>query len=275
MSIIYINPYQFGPGYDSDAQDFINRVIAADVAAGNTSGLEVGVQDAYNTFFVGCKADGNFSALKANCILAGARTLSGALVPLVSTMPAPTNYNFVAGDYNRKTGLLGDGSTKYLDSGRNNGTDPQNDRHLAVFPSLVNPVAGQAFCGGSGPTTNQRMEMLPQSTGHLFRCLNNSFPTVGDNTTSSGQLIGMSRNASAFFTTRVNSSTGNYNFASNAVGDNNVLIFATNGPAQTGIAPINLGAHRIAFYSIGEALDLALLDARVSALITAIGAAIP
>ena len=275
MSIIYINPYQFGPGYDSDAQDFINRVIAADVAAGNTSGLEVGVQDAYNTFFVGCKADGNFSALKANCILAGARTLSGALVPLVSTMPAPTNYNFVAGDYNRKTGLLGDGSTKYLDSGRNNGTDPQNDRHLAVFPSLVNPVAGQAFCGGSGPTTNQRMEMLPQSTGHLFRCLNNSFPTVGDNTTSSGQLIGMSRNASTFFTTRVNSGTANYSYASNTVGDNNVLIFATNGAGQTGIAPINLGAHRIAFYSIGEALDLALLDARVSALITAIGAAIP
>jgi hypothetical protein len=32
---------------------------------------------------------------------------------------------------------------------------------------------------------------------------------------------------------------------------------------------------RLAFYSIGESLDLALLDTRVSALITAIGAAIP
>ncbi len=32
---------------------------------------------------------------------------------------------------------------------------------------------------------------------------------------------------------------------------------------------------RIAFYSIGESLNLAALDARVSALITAIGAAIP
>ena len=275
MSIIYINPFQFGPGYDSDAQDFIDRVIAADVAAGNTSGLEIEVQDAYNTFFVGCKADGNFSALKASCVLAGARTLSGALVPLVSTMPAPTNYKFVAGDYNRKTGLLGDGSTKYLDSGRNNGTDPQNDRHLAVFPSLVNPVAGQAFCGGSGPTTNQRMEILPQSSGHLFRCLNNSFPTVGNNTTSSGQLIGMSRNASAFFTTRVNSSTGNYSITSNAVGDNNVLIFATNNAGQTGISPANLGAHRIAFYSIGESLDLAKLDTRVTTLMSDLATAIP
>jgi hypothetical protein len=32
---------------------------------------------------------------------------------------------------------------------------------------------------------------------------------------------------------------------------------------------------RLAFYSIGEALDLAALDTRVSNLITAIGAAIP
>jgi hypothetical protein len=30
----------------------------------------------------------------------------------------------------------------------------------------------------------------------------------------------------------------------------------------------------LAFYSIGESLDLALLDARVSALVTAIGAAL-
>jgi hypothetical protein len=33
--------------------------------------------------------------------------------------------------------------------------------------------------------------------------------------------------------------------------------------------------HRIAFYSIGESLDLALLDARVTDLINAFGAAIP
>jgi 2-polyprenyl-6-methoxyphenol hydroxylase-like FAD-dependent oxidoreductase len=33
-------------------------------------------------------------------------------------------------------------------------------------------------------------------------------------------------------------------------------------------------ATALAFYSIGEALDLALLDARVTALVTAIGAAV-
>jgi hypothetical protein len=41
-------------------------------------------------------------------------------------------------------------------------------------------------------------------------------------------------------------------------------------------AAINLPCNgRLAFYSIGESLTLSLLDSRVSALITAIGAAIP
>ena len=38
---------------------------------------------------------------------------------------------------------------------------------------------------------------------------------------------------------------------------------------------INFSNARLAFYSIGESIDLALLDARVTALITAFAAAIP
>jgi hypothetical protein len=44
-----------------------------------------------NAFVKGCKADGIWSAIKASCILAGADTLAGALVPLVGA--APTNFN--------------------------------------------------------------------------------------------------------------------------------------------------------------------------------------
>ena len=114
------------PGYggaavsDPDAMAYLRAVEDADNQA-----LEQGVQQAVNQFVIGCKSDGIWSAIKASCILAGARTLNGALVPLVGI--APTNFNFVAGDYNRKTGLVGDGSTKYLDSNRNNNADPQNN----------------------------------------------------------------------------------------------------------------------------------------------------
>jgi hypothetical protein len=49
----------------------------------------------------------------------------------------------------------------------------------------------------------------------------------------------------------------------------NLFVFASNTGAGAG-AHVNA---RLAFYSIGESLNLALLDARISALITAIGAA--
>jgi hypothetical protein len=116
--------------YDTDAQNYITAVEAAD---GQT--LETAVKDAINAFVVGCKADGIWSAIKASCILAGARTLAGALVPLVGANP--TNVNFVSGDYNRKLGPKGNGaggaSNKRIDTNRNNTADGQNDRHCSVY----------------------------------------------------------------------------------------------------------------------------------------------
>jgi hypothetical protein len=97
---------------DAEADAYIAAVEAADGQA-----LEPGVKFAIKNFVLCCKQDGIWSAIKASCILAGARTRLGALTPLVGT--APTSFNFVDGDYNRKTGLVGDGSTKYLDSNRN------------------------------------------------------------------------------------------------------------------------------------------------------------
>jgi hypothetical protein len=64
---------------------------------------------------------------------------------------APTNFNFVSGDYNRKTGLVGDGSTKYLDSNRAGNADPQNSFHLSTYSTtattllLLAPPAAQAL----------------------------------------------------------------------------------------------------------------------------------
>jgi hypothetical protein len=119
----------FGRKFDTDAQAYITAVETADGAA-----LEEGVKTAINNFVVDCKADGIWSAIKASCILAGARTLNGALVPLAGT--APTNFNFVSGDYNRKTGLVGDGISKYLNSNRANNADPPRIAFYSIGESL-------------------------------------------------------------------------------------------------------------------------------------------
>jgi hypothetical protein len=75
-------------GLDPDAKAYIAAVETADGQA-----LEPAIRTAYDQFIRGCKSDGIWDAIKASCILAGARSLSGALVPLVGA--APTNNNFV------------------------------------------------------------------------------------------------------------------------------------------------------------------------------------
>lgn len=247
-------------GFDADAAAYIRAVQDADGAA-----LEPAVAFAINKFVLGCKADGVWSAIKSSCILMGARTLSGALTPLVGT--APTNNNFVSGDYDRKTGLKGNASTKYLDSNRNNNADPQNSQHQVVYVSVARTL-GTHFCGFS----TSDLVSLASSIAIRSRAV-----SAGDTATgSSGNggftgLNGLSRTSSTAWTYRFNgTTTTGPTTASSSPGSGNVYVFARNNSGAAGY--VNA---RMAFYSLGEGLTLANLDTRVSDLYTAIGAAIP
>jgi hypothetical protein len=255
----YAPPVVEEPAWDADALDYIGRVQSADAQK-----MELPVRVAIDRFVQGCKADGIWSAIKASCILAGARTLSGALVPLVGT--APTNFNFVAGDYNRKTGLLGDGSTKYLSSNRNNNADPQNSNHNAAWVSTAHslPVNGQYLGTGIGnPGTNN----LAHSISPVTSFTRNRSAASFDSFKIALGLFGHSRNSASAYTARVNGVTTTLNVVS-ATPENAIVDVFRRG---TG----NYANARLAFYSIGESLDLARLDARVAQLIAELGAAIP
>jgi hypothetical protein len=246
---------------DPDAADYIAAVEAADeIASPGVGGLETATKVAIHSFVKGCKADGIWSAIKASCILAGAKTLDGALVPLVGT--APTNYNFVAGDYDRETGLQTDGLTKYLDSNRANNADPQNDCHAAIFGEYSGFYGG--LLGNGGNTTSIRMIQQSNENEQGFKC--NS--TVLQKLSASSQgFLGASRNDASFFTARANSSNTVLNDSSATFSTNSLLVFRRGS--------ISSPNARLSFYSIGESLDLALLDARVTDLMSALGAAIP
>ena len=251
---------------DPDANAYLAAVEAADGQA-----LEPAVRIAVNDFIVGCKADGIWNAIKASCILSGARTLNGALVPLLATMPTPTPFNFVAGDYDRKTGLIGDGSTKYLNSNRNNNSDPQDNQHMSVWVSTATTSSASTYPiyigGGSLGIGVTHMGRLASNGPLYFRNRNSEYQEFIPG--SSVGLLGMSRNSSSSYVARVAGVSANQNVTSQTPFNQNIIVFAsTPDPGR----PSN---GRIAFYSIGESLDLALLDARVSTLITAIGAAIP
>jgi hypothetical protein len=246
---------------DSDAAAYITAVEAAD-----TQSLETGVKLAINDFVVGCKDDGIWAAIKASCILAGARTLTGALTPLVGA--APTNFNFASGDYNRKTGLVGDGSSKYLNSNYAIPVGNQNNTHAACRASSIS--GGAKFlladnAGGSGGVaTNISVSF---STSQIFSRLSQ----LNQNTTSESPgagLYGVSRSASASYTLRSNGFNKSITESSSTPPGINISLFTRT------VSPASYSDARLAFYSIGESLDLALLDARVTTLIADIDAAI-
>lgn len=241
---------------DADARNYISAVEAADGQA-----LETETRIAINAFVKGCKSDGIWNAIKASCILAGARTLSGALVPLCGT--APTNYNFVSGDYNRKTGLIGNGSTKYLASNRNNIADPQNNRHKSVFTTQVSTVNGAYIGAGTNHTGSDHI----RRAASLFARSVSAATFAHSQPVASVGFYGVSRNTSASFQFRANGVTETFINESETPFSQNNTVFGRIEAAES--------SGRLSFYSIGEALNLSLLNSRVSTLMTSINSAIP
>ena len=270
----YTHPFAGGFPYrgsqrlpsDPDALTYLAAVAAADGAP-----VETAVAMAVDDFFRGIKADNTFSAIKAACLLCGARTLAGALVPLVGA--APTNNNFLPGDYNRETGLVGDGSTKYLDSGRDCIADGQDDSHFSVFVTQLASTSGLSYLGYNTSTAGVRAESQTTVGGNSFTLLHSN-GSSNMALPATGGLVGASRSSASAFT---------------GYSGGNTEVVASTSVSQSSASPLTFSIFRrnrkdggttqptdarLAFYSIGESLDLALLDAHITALVTAIGAAL-
>jgi hypothetical protein len=246
---------------DADVNAYITAVELAD----GGDALEAGVRDAINTFITGCKSDGIWDAIKSSCILAGARTLTGALTPLRGS--APTNNGpFVSGDYDRK-GLLGNGTTKWLDSGRANNADPQDSNHHALWVVTADSSgASRSYIDAGGTLTGAKNTGRSATIANLFvrnRCTTVSSQAFG----SATGLVGTTRSASTGYTLRASATNTSITQASQTPSTDNVSVYSRAG--------INVTNAKFAWYSIGESVDLALLDARLTTLMAAIGAAVP
>jgi hypothetical protein len=245
---------------DDDAAAYLAAVEQAD-----TQALEPAVRNAITAFVIGCKQDDIWNAIQAACILAGARTLTGCLIPLKG--PAPEPFNFASGDYNRATGLKGDaGAAKYLNSKVNNrtGGSPQNNNHNAVWLSESEGgfLVGQMTVAVGSFGTNALSRGAARNRQNQSNA--NTFSSLG----ASNQLVGMSRTVSTGYTARVAGANESITQESNIATDSELSIFGTHFQAFYSSA-------RLGWYSIGTSLDLALLESRLSGLFTAIGNAIP
>ena len=252
---------------DPDAAVYLSRVEAAD---GQT--LEPDVRTAVEAFIVGCKADGIWNAIKASCILAGARTLAGALVPLVGTAPTNNGFIGIGTDYERKTGLVGNGSTKYLNSNQPSNAHPQNSIHFCCYITAPATTFSIYMATRFINSSFEFNELQLESSSTLF--VYNRSGGGGGIASISGSnvtgLFGSNRNESSGFSVRSSGSTATRTNPSFTPRSDNFTIFARNQSP-----PAFHSNGRLAFYSIGESLDLALLDARVTTLVNAFAAAIP
>jgi hypothetical protein len=257
---------------DPDAAAYIAAVEAADeTASPGVGALETATKVAIHSFVKGCKADGIWPAIKASCILAGAKTLSGALVPLVGTAPTNVSGNFVSDDYNRKTGL-GTGSTTNTNKRLNLNVTPsqiggQDNAHAAVYASGARIASTtNAFIGA---TTAFLIRATSANLGTLgINNVGNSWATVGNSNSSIG-LYGGARNTSNNVD-RIepgNSAITSLTSASVTPTTTSILLFAE------GATPTNHSSGKFSFYSVGTYLSLTLLRDRVNTLMTAIGAA--
>jgi len=247
---------------DPDAAAYITAVEAADTAAGQSGGLEEKTKIAIDNFVLGCKADGIWAAIKASCILAGARTLEGALVPLAGTAPTNTGGLFVSGDYNRKTGLVGNGTTKELKTGVLGASLPTDNFSLGVYISIAGSSNRAQIDAGRG--LGGASNIVCGGGTCSFRNRNSSATTVSLEPLG---FVGSSRSTSSGYDYRLNKSTSFSSTASQTPNNTEITVF------NFSVATFSYSNARLAFYFIGESLNLAFLDARVTDLINAIGAA--
>jgi hypothetical protein len=257
-------------GFDSEALAWIQALEALDGQA-----LESGVRDAINTFVVGCKADqspnagvSNWEATEHLQLYRGPRTLAGALY--TPKGPAVTNVGFTAGDYGRKVDLKGSG-TKYINLNRNPQSDPQNNTGAWLFINRAASTNNTKYFG-SQTTAAGVQTYLADFSGAFNGRIHAAAGYVGP--AGSGQptgFVGAIRNSSTAITVRYNSTNFGHGSISGVPTSNNYFLFARNlEGAANGHTDAGIAAH-----GSGRALDLSLMQTRVTTLLAAIAAAIP
>lgn len=290
---------QFVLDLDADAQSYINRVIAADVAAGNSSGLEFTVKIAINTFILGLKEDEIWDKILSSCIMAGARTKEGAAISLKNNIN-PTNVGLTA--YSRKYGIKGptgaqqpgtlpptiylntniktDGSYIIGGTTNNSGGIPQNDIHISAYTDGggVNGTDGGYIIGATSTVNNSDVGLRPHAgTNSVFRVHNNQ-GTIDNGTTNTSVagFAGANRDANgaiAYWTTAnttplFSSSIVKASAAPTTLKD--IYIFNRNDAFASAYAN-----NYVKFYSIGQAIDMTKLNNRLNTFFNTLNTLVP
>ena len=251
--------------YNPETLDFRDRVVA------NGGTISEASVDAVEKFVQDCKNALIWEKLLEVAPFAGTG-LNAAMVKLVYPAGVPgvlTNVNFVSGDYNEtgvNGGLLGDGTTKYLNTGFNGQSHLPDNAHMSFYlredvsvagnRSMVGVLQGadQYWLGSVTPATAVNTRFGQSVSANLAAGMNRGF-YVGSRTASNQLRLYKNGGLVASDATSVTHARPNllvYAFAWNSGGSTAAYL-----PA------------RGSFYSIGHGLDAteaAALNAAVQTL---------
>lgn len=238
------------------ARDYFARLDAAS--------LRVTTYDAANARLIDrlVANGGNFwPDSGAFCAMAGYLfPTGGTLIPLKDGHDAGTLNAFVTGDWNAATGLKGDGSTKYVNSNRNNNADGQNDQAMGVYvDTATSDVTSKAYIGAGSAVIGATGILVGLSSMLAFRNRNSTADTSVISFGSTG-LLSMSRSSSAAYEIMAGGSQSTVTRASQTPFDSNVGIFVRLATTPS----TDYVDARLPFYHIGPSLngtgELAELD---------------
>ena len=196
--------------------------------------------------------------------------IQGVTVPLKSTMTALTNNNFVAGDLDPLTGLKGDASTKYLDTGSKFNDFPQNDFSMScnITEFIQETTNGnyliyQSFGDGISQIATQNDQGV-NPNNLITRCNTRN----GENNFDIGSLedlYGINRTVSTEYSVQYGASSKTVTESSQAPANQIISIFGASTEVKSNA--------RMATYHIGPALNLATLRGLQETLLSEVAAA--
>jgi hypothetical protein len=179
--------------YDADVLAWFTAVEATGANFGPTGAAITTNKTAWSDFAIGSKLDGYWAKLEQLLFFSGISTVTGALVPFKG--PAPTNFNFVQGDLNPLTGMLGNGVDKYLNLNRLSNIDPRDSNHMFVWAHTIGTSGSIKGARGGVASTDR---WFSEATGNMNIASTN---TLLDTVTIAGSiqpgLIGFSRTTGA------------------------------------------------------------------------------
>lgn len=196
---------------------------------------------------------------------AAARTLAGALVPMVG--PAPAGVNLVDGDYNRGRLQL-NGINKSITSNYNNNAPPQDSRHCYVNLTAGFPFDSSFRClfGGTFSNGHSILFSWPTPSTQISICASGGTQTISARTSFPVGGIGVFRNSSTAHVLRWNGASEVYSNTS-VVPVSSMMQFGADMSSASN-APMAFN-----FYSVGPYIDPAELDTRTATFTAAINAA--